>query len=443
MIDHTHAPDITSWVPGAANHADFPLQNLPFGVFSLPGQSPRGGVAIGDFILDMSAAIDQGLFSGVALVAAHAAAGPELNLLFSLPGDHRRALRYALFDLLKSASEARHRKQLEPLLVRAEHCTLHVPTRIGDYTDFYAGIVHAENVGRLLRPDNPLMPNYKHVPIGYHGRASTITASGVPVRRPWGQVRGELSPQWQPSARLDYEVELGIWIAGENAQGEPVSIADAHERIAGLCLLNDWSARDIQAWEYQPLGPFLAKNFASTISPWVITAEALAPYRVAQPRRPASDPMPLPYLLDDNDQSSGAYAIEIEVSLQTSAMRTAGMAPEQLGRTKATYLYWTPGQLIAHHTSGGCNLRPGDLIGTGTISAPDPHGYGSLMEVTHGGRDARVLANGEQRLFLEDGDTVVMTGRATIDGRVSIGLGRCEATVVAARSANTLHEGAA
>ena len=305
--------------------------------------------------------------------------------------------------------------------------------RIGDYTDVYAGIHHAENVGRLFRPDRPLLANYKHLPIGYHGRASSVRASGAPVRRPHGQwlAAADAEPKFGPSRRLDFELELGVWIGRGNRLGEPVPIAEAHAHIAGLCLLNDWSARDLQAWEYQPLGPFLGKSFLTTVSPWVVTAEALAPFAVAAPARPAGDPAPLPYLDDPGDRSHGGYAIELEVALRTARMRRDDAPAQTLTRTAAARLYWTAAQMIAHHTSNGCNLQPGDLLGSGTVSGPGEDECGSLLERSRGGRQPLTLANGELRSFLEDGDEVSLNATARAPGYVPIGFGECRGRVVA------------
>jgi fumarylacetoacetase len=304
--------------------------------------------------------------------------------------------------------------------------------RIGDYTDFYAGIHHATNVGALFRPDQPLLPNYRHVPIGYHGRASSVVESGTAIRRPHGQRKpaGEAEPSFGPSRNLDYELELGIWIGRRNALGEPIPIAEAPAHIGGYCLLNDWSARDIQAWEYQPLGPFLAKNFATTISPWIVTPEALAPFRCAQAKRPAGDPRPMAYLWDEHDQAAGALDLELEVLLITPGLRDGNLPPHRLSLGNARALYWTPAQLVAHHTSGGCNLNTGDLLGTGTISMAEEGGFGSLLEITRGGRQPVTLASGETRRFLEDGDEVVLLARARRDGFAPIGFGACRGTVV-------------
>jgi len=431
VIDETHDPALTSWVRSANGHPDFPIQNLPLGVFSPPHGAPRGGVAIGDMILDLSLAAASGLLRA-AQEAAEAGAGPTQNPLLGLPANQRRALRRQLSALL--AASAPNQAEVRSWLHLAADCALHLPAQIGDYTDFYAGIHHALNVGRQFRPDNPLLPNYKHVPIGYHGRASSVCASGAPVRRPNGQrlPQGAQTPVFGPSQRLDIELELGVWIGPGNDLGEPIAIGEAEDHIAGLCLLNDWSARDLQAWEYQPLGPFLAKNFMTTISPWIVTAEALAPFRIPQPARPTDDPSPLPYLLSAEDPLRGAYAITLEVVIQTQAMRQGDLAPHRLGSGPAANLYWTLAQLVAHHTSGGCNLNPGDLLGTGTISTPDDSGLGSLLELTRGGQQPLPLPGGETRTFLQDGDLIGLAGHAVADGYVSIGFGPCEGVILPA-----------
>lgn len=423
-IDDTHDPARTSWVASARGHRDFPVQNLPLGIFSPPVGRPRGGIAIGESILDLRALAASGLLAGEALEAAIAATGPTLNPLLALGAPARRALRARVSVLL---SDPAHEPAVQPLLCEAASCAMHLPATIGDYTDFYVGIHHATNIGRLFRPDNPLLPNYKHVPIGYHGRASSIGVSGAMVRRPNGQRKSPDAdvPSFGPSARLDYELEMGVWIGPGNAPGEIIAIADARPHIAGLSLLNDWSARDLQAWEYQPLGPFLAKSFGTTISPWIVTEEALAPFRIAQPPRPAGDPQPLPYLLDAEDQARGAYAITLETWIVTQRMRDAGLAPHRLSCGPASSMYWTVAQMVTHHASNGCNLNPGDLLGTGTISAPTEDGYGSLMELSCGGQQAIALPDGETRRFLEDGDAVIMTGRMEADGFVPIGFGPC------------------
>lgn len=412
-IDETHDPARTSWVDSANGHPDFPLQNLPFGIFVPPDGRRRAGAAIGDMILDLRAAGYE---------------RDDLDALFALPPDARLRLRRRLSLLL---GDPAHRPLAEPMLHRADGCAMRLPFAVGDYTDFYAGIHHAENVGALFRPDDPLLPNYKYVPIGYHGRASSVRVSGVPVARPAGQRKAPdaPAPTFGPSRRLDYELELGIWIGTGNAPGVPIPIGRAAAHVAGFCLLNDWSARDIQAWEYQPLGPFLAKSFHSSVSPWVVTPEALAPFRIAQPERPAGDPAPLDYLLDADDQRAGALSLSLRVAILTARMAKEGIAPMVLGDSDARHLYWTVAQLVTHHASNGCNLRAGDLLGTGTISGPDRASCGSLLEATLGGKQPLTLAGGETRTFLEDGDTVILSGHAHADGFVSIGFGECRATI--------------
>ena len=429
QTDATHDPALTSWVESANGHPDFPVQNLPFGVFSPSGQPPRIGIAIGDMILDLASCAKAGLLPQ----SVQEAAGKDcLNDMMALPAGDRQALRARLSNLLSDDGE---RTSVQGFLHAVADCTLHLPARIGDYTDFYVGIHHANNVGRQFRPDNPLLPNYKYVPIGYHGRASSIRPSGVPLVRPSGQRKPPEAdaPLFGPSVRLDYELELGIWIGRGNELGDPIPIAEAAERIAGFCLLNDWSARDFQAWEYQPLGPFLAKNFHTTISPWVITPEAMAPYRIAQPPRPDGDPPPLPYLSDGDDRVHGALALTLEVYLTSARMRQQSMAPFRLSSGPASNMYWTVQQIVTHHASNGCNLRTGDLLGTGTISAPVREGYGSLLELTGGGKDPIALPTGETRTFLEDGDEVSLRAIAHAEGRVSIGFGECRAVVLPAR----------
>jgi fumarylacetoacetase len=432
MPDRTHDPKARSFVASANGHADFPIQNLPFGVFSPAGGTARTGVAIGDMILDLDAVLAAGLLDGAAEDAAAAAEGGTLNEMLALGAGPRRALRARLFALL--AEDSAERSRVEGALHQAVDCTLHLPARIGDYTDFYAGIHHATNVGRLFRPDNPLLPNYKHVPIGYHGRASSVVPSGQPVRRPNGQRKPatEAEPSFGPCRNLDYELELGLWIGPGNAMGEPIAIGSAAEHIAGYCLLNDWSARDIQGWEYQPLGPFLAKNFCSTVSPWIVTPEALAPFHAAQAPRPEGDPRPMDYLWDERDQAEGALDLTLEVLLLTPGLREKGMAPHRLSLGTSRALYWTPAQLVAHHASGGCNLQPGDLLGTGTISTEEETGFGSLLEITRGGKQPVTLASGETRRFLEDGDEVILRATARRDGFATIGFGECRGTVTPA-----------
>jgi len=426
-----------SWVASANGHADFPLQNLPLGVFSTGGSAPRAGVAIGEHIFDLQVALEAGLFDGAARSAVEATHGGLLNAFFDLGREARVALRSRLLELFSEGSS--HRGAIEAqgakLLPLAADCQLHLPARISDYTDFYVGIEHAQNVGKLFRPDNPLLPNYKHVPIGYHGRASTVRASGTDVRRPKGQTlpAGASEPTFGPCARLDYELELGIWIGQGNEMGEPIAIGDAAEHIAGFCLLNDWSARDIQAWEYQPLGPFLSKSFITSVSPWVVTAEALEPFRTAQPARPEGDPQPLPYLFDKRDQDAGAFDIELEVLLLTEAMREQNLPAHRLTLSNTRYMYWTVAQMVAHHSVNGCQLQAGDLFGSGTLSGPENGQFGSLLEITEGGKKPIELASGEVRKFLEDGDEIILRARCARDGFASIGFGECRGKVLAAR----------
>ncbi|GGB91051.1 fumarylacetoacetase [Novosphingobium endophyticum] len=435
IIDETHDTARQSWVEAAQDHADFPIQNLPLGIFSREGQTPRGGIAIGDMILDLPSLTLTGLLKGEALDAASTGMNKTLNALLALGPAPRGALRRQISALLEKNSP--HRREIEPLLVPMADARMHMPAFVPDYTDFYAGIHHATNIGKLFRPDNPLLPNYKHVPIGYHGRASTIRASGAPVTRPSGQTRAPdaQAPSFGPVKRLDYELELGVWMASGNALGQPIPIADALDHVAGLTLLNDWSARDVQAWEYQPLGPFLAKNFLTTVSPWIVTMEALAPFRRRQPPRAKGDPRPLPYLWDDSDQRRGALALDLEAYLSSVKMREAGMAPLRLSHGPASNMYWTIAQMVAHHASNGCQLQTGDLLGTGTISGPDDGSRGSLMEITRNGKQPVSLPTGETRTFLEDGDELMLSGRFVAEGAIPIGFGPCIGTVQPALTA--------
>ena len=431
-IDSTHSPNLKSWVTSANSHQDFPIQNLPIGIFSPEGQPRRTGIAIGDQILDLPALIAENLLVGEALHAAEIATSPTLNPFLAAGPAARQALRHALSGILAEGCAAS--AHAAKLLHDASTCLMHLPAHIGDYTDFYTGIFHATAVGKLFRPDNPLLPNYKYVPIGYHGRASSVRPSGMPFHRPNGQRKpaDAPAPDFGPARNLDYELELGIWIGAGNLPGQPIPIGRAAEQIAGFCLLNDWSARDIQAWEYQPLGPFLAKSFATTISPWIITPEALAPFRIAQAPRPEDDPAPLPYLWDETDQREGAFDITLEVTILTPKMREAGDAPHRLSRGNTHDAYWTMAQLVAHHSSNGCDLGPGDLFGSGTLSGPTPDSLGSLLELTQGGRAPITLPNGETRRFLEDGDEIALVGRAEKAGVQTIGFGECRAKVLPA-----------
>jgi fumarylacetoacetase len=430
---------LRSWVASANGHPDFPLQNLPFGVFSRGATGPRGAVAIGDLILDLQALVETGLLPDQARAIAMIAGREQLNDFFALGATARRKLREALLHLLDEDNPQRARLQetADDFLYPMSECRMHLPARVGDYTDFYVGIHHATNVGKLFRPENPLLPNYKYVPIGYHGRASTLCVSGAQVSRPNGQTLppGQEAPVFGPCKKLDYELEMGVWIGPGNERGDAIDIARAEQHIAGFCLLNDWSARDIQAWEYQPLGPFLSKSFATTVSPWVITAEALEPFRCAQPRRPADDPQPLAYLLDDADQRRGALDIELEVLLSTERMRSADLPPHRLALSNSLHMYWTVAQMVTHHSVNGCALQAGDLFGTGTLSGPQAGQYGSLLEMTEGGKHSIALPGGEQRRFLEDGDEVILRARCRREGQVSIGFGECRGRITPARRA--------
>jgi fumarylacetoacetase len=436
VIDETHDPNRRSWVASANGHAEFPIQNLPLGIFRPAGDGRRGGVAIGDEILDLGAALDAGLFDGVAAEAAEAAAGAVLNPVMGLGGDARVALRRRVSTILDAgASNAAKFAELAPkLLHNASRCVFELPAEIGDYTDFFAGIHHATNTGKLFRPDTPLLANYKHVPVAYHGRGSSIRASGAAVRRPHGQRKlpNESAPTFGPCRDLDYELELGIWIGPGNQQGQPIAIAQAANHVMGFSLLNDWSARDIQAWEAQPLGPFLAKNFATTISPWVVTTEALAPFRRPPMARATGDPRPLDYLRDDTDQQQGGLEIALEAYILTDEMRRKGLAPQLLSRSNARDLYWTAAQMVAHHSCGGCNLNPGDLFGSGTISGTSRDSCGCLLEMTRGGREPVTLGSGESRRFLEDGDEVTFRAHCSRTGYVPIGFGECRGRIAAA-----------
>jgi len=433
MIDATHDPQLRSWVESAnAEGTDFPVQNLPYARFRrASGEAWRIGVAIGDRVLDLGQARDAVAWPGEVAALMGPLASGDLNTLMGQPIAARRALRAALSSALARGSDLQ--SALQRCLLPQAAVEYSLACHIGDYSDFYTGIHHARAVGKLFRPDNPLLPNYRWVPIAYHGRTSSIGVSGQRIRRPNGQTKGEgPTPDFGPCRWLDYELELGLLIGPGNALSEPIPIAEAEQHLFGVTLLNDWSARDIQAWEYQPLGPFLAKSFATTLSPWVVTMEALAPFR--RPfARPAQDPAPMPYLDSDSNRASGMLDISLETSLVTDAMRRAGAAPVRLAASNsAEAAYWTPAQLVAHHTVNGCNLRPGDLLGSGTMSGPEAHQAGSLLELTDGGRRPIALPGGEQRTFLEDGDMVIMRGWCERAGFVRIGLGEVAGTVVPA-----------
>lgn len=436
--NETHDPGLTSWVDSAnQSGSDFPIQNLPFAVFRRhgSGEAYRGGVAIGDSIVDLEALCQQDCLSSDNLEAARAAARSELNAFMAMGSPAWSGLRLALSRLLRTGAEQEN--VLRGCLVEQAHAEYKLPCHINDFTDFYTSIHHATAVGSLFRPDNPLLPNYKWVPIGYHGRASSIEVSGQRFHRPLGQTRAPDSdtPALTPCKRLDYELEMGIFLGSGNQLGSRLPIDEAEYHVFGICLLNDWSARDIQAWEYQPLGPFLAKSFASTISPWIVTLEALAPYR--QPfTRNADDPQPLPYLYSDENSQAGALDIKLEVLLQTEEMKSKGEDPVSLSRSNFRQSYWTVAQMVAHHTVNGCNLQPGDLLGSGTQSGPDHEEGGSLLELSDGGKQPITLPNGETRTFLEDGDTVILRGCCESGDAARIGFGRVAGTVLAANPVN-------
>jgi fumarylacetoacetase len=438
-VNQTHDPRLTSWVTSAQGHPDFPIQNLPFGVFRRRESEdhPRIGIAIGNQILDLAGCqATTGVFTGASAEAVAACATPSLNPLMSLSREHWSALRAQVSAFLTTDSPAYRadRRLGDRVLVPLAEAELSLPAQIGDYSDFYASIYHATNVGSMFRPDNPLLPNYKWVPIGYHGRASSIVVSGTPIRRPPGQLKGpgEDPPVFAPSRALDYEMEVGCFVGPGNPLGQPVPLDRADEHLFGMTLVNDWSARDIQTWEYQPLGPFLAKSFATTVSPWVVTFDALEPYRVPAFKRPPADPAPLPYLTSETDQSQGGIDLTLEVYLLTSRMRDTGMPPHRLSRSSMTDLYWTVGQMLAHHTSNGCNLRPGDLFASGTISGPTKDARGCLLELTTRGSEPIELPTGEIRRFLEDGDEVIMRGYCERPGAARIGFGECRGVIIPA-----------
>ena len=423
-LNRTHEVGAKSWVESAnVAGCEFPVQNLPFGVFSADaGGGRRVGVAIGDKVLDVAGAAAAGLFAGAAESAAWTCGSRRLNELMANGPKEWSALRLGIFELLEAGCS--RRDEVAKFLVDAKSVTMHLPCAIGDYTDFYASIHHATNVGLLFRPDNPLLPNYKHLPIGYHGRVSSIVVSGTDVRRPVGQIKPnpEGPPVFEPTRRLDYELELGFWMGGEQELGETVPIEEAEGRLFGVSLLNDWSARDVQAWEYQPLGPFLSKNFATTISPWVVTMEALEPFRVRGPVRGADDPPLLPYLRSDENEARGGIDVALEVFLQG----------ERISRSYFRDMYWTAAQMVAHHTCGGCNLQAGDLLGSGTVSGPADENRGCLLELSRGGREPLTLKSGEKRTFLLDGDTVKFRARCERDGAVGIGFGECVGKILKA-----------
>ncbi len=433
-LNKTHDPAARSWLASAnADGCDFPIQNLPFAVFrrALTDEAFRGGVAIGDQVLDLAALVEGDALTSVAKNAASTCTDSSLNTFFALGPNSWSALRHALFDLLKDG--AANSDAVRACLIPQADVEYTLPARIGDYTDFYTSIDHALNVGRVARPDAPLTPNFQWIPIAYHGRVSTIGVSGQQFRRPMGQAMapGANAPTYGPCARLDYELELAIWIGQGNAVGDPIPLEKAEQHIFGIGLLNDWSARDIQFWEMAPLGPFLAKNFATTVSPWIVTMEALAPYRQAW-TRPADDPQPLGYLESKANREQGALDIRLEVWLQSEQARSTGTAPTRISSTSFRHQYWTVAQMVTHHTVGGCALNAGDLFGSGTISGPGEGEAGAIIEVTRGGKEPIKLDTGEERQFLEDGDAVMLRGWCEKPGAACIGFGESRGLVLPA-----------
>ncbi|MGB1257892.1 MAG: fumarylacetoacetase [Thiolinea sp.] len=432
QLNETHDTALCSWVDSANQaESDFPIQNLPFAVFRRQGshEAFRGGVAIGDQIIDLAALNQQAPYEGLAAEALAAAAQNRLNHFMAMGQSVWSALRLALSRSLREGSD--DQETIAACLLNQSDAEYALPADVGDYTDFYTSIHHATNIGSLFRPDNPLLPNYQWVPIGYHGRSSSLGVSGSDFHRPCGQIKAPDAdaPVYAPCKKLDYELEVGIFIGQGNEQGKAIPMEQAEEHVFGLCILNDWSARDIQAWEYQPLGPFLSKNFASTLSPWVVTLEALAPYRCAW-TRPADQPQPLAYLESAQNREQGGFDLKLEVLLETARMREQGVKPCRLALSNFDYSYWTVAQLVAHHTVNGCNLRAGDFFGSGTMSGPDAGQEGALIERTKGGKEPVDLGNGENRTFLEDGDRVIMRAWCGGNGKRRIGLGEVSSMVI-------------
>jgi fumarylacetoacetase len=434
QLNDTHDPTLKSWV-ASANEAgtDFPIQNLPFGMFKRTGADTlaRGCVAIGDQIIVLAHCLAKGVLTGKAEKAAEAALGPTLNPLMALGNEYWTDLRGQLSVLLREGGDA---EGLEAMLIPLSEVEMCMPAEIGDYTDFYSSINHATNVGKLFRPDNPLLPNYKHIPIAYHGRSSSIRVSGTPSKRPLGQLKAPDAdaPVMGACQRLDYETEIGVFVGPGNELGETIGLDKADDHIFGFCVLNDWSARDIQAWEYVPLGPFLAKNFATTISPWIVTLEAMAPYRQEMYQRPEGDPAPLAYLSSETHAKSGGLDINLEVAIATSQMQKNGDAPHVIGTPVFKDMYWSVFQMLTHHASGGCNFQPGDFYGSGTISGTENDQLGSLLEATVGGKEKIKFPTGETRTFLEDGDEVIMRAWCQKEGAASIGFGECRSIILPA-----------
>jgi fumarylacetoacetase len=437
-LNHTHDASVKSWLASANDaDSDFPIQNLPFGVFRRTGSNEvfRGGVAIGDQIVDLAAASEGRVFEGLSQLAARACAGDALNAFLAMGPVAWRALRHALFERLRDGASGPETQALQDCLVPQAEAEYSVPTRIANYTDFYTSIHHARNVGRVIRPDDPLTPNFQWLPIAYHGRASSVVVSGTPFHRPMGQAMppGAKAPVYGPCARLDFELEMGFYIGPGNGMGEPIPLEKAEDHIFGMCLLNDWSARDHQFWEMAPLGPFLGKNFCTSVSPWIVTMEALAPYRVPF-AHPADEPQPLAYLDAPANREHGGVDVQLEVLLESAQHRARGVAPDRLSATSFRHQYWTVAQMVTQHTVGGCNLQTGDLLGTGTISGPTPPEAGAIVELSRGGTVAIDLpGTGEQRRFLEDGDNVILRGWCEKPGAARIGFGQCQGEVLPVR----------
>mgnify|MGYP000898508221 CR=1 FL=1 len=434
-LNETHDSTLTSWVESANDPAtDFPLQNLPFGVFSLDeDELPCIGVAIGDQVLDLNATSEALWAENLTDIIADACSLESLEMLMLWEPSVWSELRARLSQLLRADST--DRDLIEEFLHPMDEVQMMVPTAIGDYTDFYCNLHHATNVGSMFRPDNPLLPNYKHVPIGYHGRASSIVVSGTEIHRPSGQTAGDDNqPSFGPTKLLDYELEVGMFVGPGNKLGEPINIAQAEEHIFGLCLVNDWSARDMQRWEYQPLGPFLAKSFATTISPWIVTMEALAPFRVPAVKRPEGDPQPLPYLYSATNEATGGFDLQLEVLMCSQQMRAQNLASLKLSHGNFKEMYWTFAQMLTHHASNGCNLRTGDLIASGTVSGPTKDSRGCLLELTWRGSEPITLPTGEKRTFLQDGDEIILRGYCERDGFRRIGFGECRGIILPAIS---------
>jgi len=436
-LDHTHDAAARSWLDGANGHADFPIQNLPLGVVSRAAvsEAPGAAIAIGDAALRLAPLAASGLLSGAAQDAAELAAAPTLNALMGAGRPAWRALRHGVFELLHTGAPAATQARLRECLLPLKDAQVHVPAQIGDYTDFYTSLHHARNVGRAIKPEDPdslVSSNFRWLPIAYHGRASSVVISGTDFHRPMGQALapGATEPVYGPCARLDFELEMGFFVGPGNALGRPVPLAEAPEHIFGMVLLNDWSARDHQFWEMTPLGPFLGKNFCTSLSPWIVTMEALAPFRLPQARA-AGEPQPLAYLADEADRLSGRLDVRLSVALQTQAQRARGLPGDEIAATNFSHQYWTIAQMLAQHTVGGCNLRPGDLLGTGTVSGPGAGEAGAIIELSEGGRRPVPLpSTGEARTFLADGDAVVLRGHCERDGRARIGFGECRGAVL-------------